>query len=307
MGVVVGVTKSVGDSQHTASRWPVVRWGVAAILAGATCGVGVLAGPAPANAPTTAPAGGDPNQNLQLEVDALSTLSDLQMSADQAARLRDLAKGTAGVVKPAEAGGDPQDIAATRALRTALLAGDEGAIDAAEQKLSEIEDQSDADLDPTVELSDAARSAAPAALKLMTPRQMADFLGTISDDIPDAADLMLAIDDSHELSQPDFAAERDRLAEDFETLTGGVHPARAPRLAGKVKQLLERARHTPDDQFAARTANLHAEAVKLLEGIDPILALRHCSERELAELLSNPQLPTALDEWKPRLQMSAPE
>lgn len=247
-----------------------------------------------------APAAPTDSTRLELEVDALSTLNDLQLSSDQIAKLRDLTKDAAGKVDPPEAPGDAKYIAATLALRRAILAGNQDAIDDAQQKLSDLEDQSDADLDPTVNMSEAAKTAAPAAMKLLSPRQLAGFLGEIADSIPDPSDIVMAIDDSHQLSKADFEAERDRLADDFSMMAGGFNPPKPPKIVGRIKQLLDRARRMSNDEFTARTADLHADALKLGEGSDPIVQLRRCSEREMAELLSNPQLPRALDEWKPQ-------
>ena len=285
---------------------PCQNWGAlphAAMVAAVLGSLGVatlnlVMAPDAQAAATTAPARVDAT-NLSLEVDALSALNDLQLSPDQVGKLRDMAKGAAGVAHAAPGGSDPEYLAATRALRKALLSGNANNIDTAEGKLADLEDQMESDPDPTVELSEAAKSTAEAAMKLLTSRQVAEYLGEISDGIPDASDVISAIDDSHQLSQEDFIAERDRLAEDFGTLAGGVKPAKQPKIVMKVKNLLDRARKIPDDQFAAKVGDLHAEAQQLEEGVDPIPGLRHCMEREMAELLSNPQLPHALDEWKP--------
>lgn len=272
---------------------------VAGAVGFAAMDLGGVAVAAPPEAPPSSQPAETDATTLALEVDALSALNDLQLSADQATKLRDLAKGAAGTAHAAPGASDPDHLAATRALRKALLSGSDNAIDSAEGKLADVEDQMDADPDPMVDLTAQAKSSAEAAMKLLSPRQLANYLGSIADGVPDISDIIMAIDDSHQLSQEDFVAERDRLAEDFVTLMGGIHPKMQPKIGMRIKNLLDRARKMPDDQFAAKAADLHAEAAQLTGDLDPVVGLRHCMEREMAELLSNPQLPHALDEWKP--------
>jgi hypothetical protein len=60
--------------------------------------------------------------------------------------------------------------------------------------------------------------------------------------------------------------------------------------------LLNRCRHLTAQEYQTQKAALENEARRLAE-IDPITCLRHWMEGELADLLSNPQLQTALKEW----------
>jgi len=81
---------------------------------------------------------------------------------------------------------------------------------------------------------------------------------------------------------------------------GGSGEKRSP-LAQKVADLLDQARALSDADLKTQRDALIDQARQIAQQINPIMPLRQWVGHQFAELLSNPQLTTALDEYKPPL------
>jgi hypothetical protein len=237
---------------------------------------------------------------LQLEVRALSTLNSLELTAEQLASLKDMAADTAG--KP----GDPptpitaDDVTALKGLKAALLSHDDDKIDAAQEKVDDLAEKQDADSEPDVEPSDAAKAKAAEFVKLLSPRQVALFIGENGEDVENPGDLLVeALHQSRDASPEDFRSLCEDTAREIGVLAAGVNPAKPPRIAGRVTGLLQRARKMSAAEFSDQQTSLEDEAKKLVAGIDPVMCVRHWMESEIADFLSNPELVDALGEWTP--------
>jgi hypothetical protein len=66
-------------------------------------------------------------------------------------------------------------------------------------------------------------------------------------------------------------------------------------VSDQVVQLLIQARALKDDEFKRERRDLEKSARQIVGEVGPMQILRHAVERALAELLSNPRLPTALE------------
>jgi hypothetical protein len=244
-------------------------------------------------------AAGTDAAKLQLEVSALTTLNDLHVTAAQIPPLRDLLSDIAGPV-PTLAKVDPAYQAAESDLKAALLSGDDDKIDQAREKVADLEDNLAGDAQADVELNDAARNKATPVLKLMSTHQIATFLGNNADDISDPAETVLEVlDHSHGTTDDDFADLRDDAADEIEMLAAGLVPEKKPAIEVKIVAFLNKARKLSDADFAQQRQALTDEAKKLGQEINPIVAIRHWTEQQMAQLLVNPELATALDEYKP--------
>ncbi len=52
-----------------------------------------------------------------------------------------------------------------------------------------------------------------------------------------------------------------------------------------------------DDEYSDQQSALEADARKLVGGVDPVNCMRHWMENEMADLLANPELSQAIDDW----------
>jgi hypothetical protein len=64
-----------------------------------------------------------------------------------------------------------------------------------------------------------------------------------------------------------------------------------------VNRFLTRVHKMSADEYNEQQSSLEDEARKLLAALDPVSTLRHWLQDELADLLSNPELSSAIDEF----------
>lgn len=234
---------------------------------------------------------------LELQVAALTTLNDLDLSPEQMRALRKLSQGAAGkpiAVNSARLTDDYR--AALTSLRDALVADDDEKIADAEDKVDQIRDDEEIDPESDVEMSDSARKVAPEALKILTTSQIAAYLGEHADDVPSPLETMLdALDDCRGTSAADFNGLRSEAADQVALLVAGLDPKAAKPVADKVSEWLDKARTMSDRDFKAKSGELNESARQIVAGYDPVEGLRHWMEGEMADLLSNPQTRWALN------------
>jgi hypothetical protein len=232
---------------------------------------------------------------LQLEVDALPSLNDLNLTAEQLSALKDMASDTAGTLSSTPTLITDDYKSALKGVREALIGGDSDKIDSAEDKMDDLEDKQDADSSPDVKQSDAAKTKAETFLKTLTMKQVADYISQNADDVDDPAELILdAVHQSRGMSEQDFVGLRDDTAQELGTLAAGVNPTKTPLIIGNVTRLLTRVHSLSDEKYKSDQSSIEDEARKLVAGVDPVNWLRHWMEDELADLLSNPQLVQAI-------------
>jgi hypothetical protein len=233
---------------------------------------------------------------LSLEVAALQRLHQLDVTSAQTEALARLAKRTA----PKETERKPPNVSAKyrRTLlqcREALILGEDQRADDLGEELEELRDSDKPDLDDAVETTDEARRLAPRALKLLGTRQTANYLALYGDDLPDPLDdLLSALDKAHETDDKAWKDLRDDTVEEVGWLLGGLHAERVRKFSDQAGALLDRARGLSEKEYRAQKADLE-KAARDLADVDPTVVLRHVLERDLAELLSNPRLPAALE------------
>ena len=235
--------------------------------------------------------------NLQLEVDALSSLNDLALSHDQLVAVKALIADTAGTMSDAPSPITADYKSALQNARTALLGKDQTKIDAAEDKLGDLQDKQDPDSDPDIDQSAAAKQKAPALLKMLSVKQVANYISQNSDDVDDPAALLVdAVHKARDATGDDFDSLRDDTAEEIGVLSNGTHPERPTGMVVKVKRLLTQVHQLSADDYKTQQPALEQEAKKLVANLDAIPCLRHWMENELADLLSNPQLGQAIND-----------
>jgi hypothetical protein len=235
---------------------------------------------------------------LSQEVRALEALHAFQITSGQIAGLRTLLPtdvGTASRVAEVEKS------AAFRKklgeLREALLEGtNEERIGELGDALDKIRESEKIELQDGFEPTEEAMNNAPEALRLLTPRQVANYVGTIADEIGDPLQCLLdAMDKSRKL-KPEEATELGQdAAEEVGRLVAGLDEAKAGRIRDRVIQFLIVVRTLDDAEYKQQRLELQVKATDIIGKLGPTDILRNVTEQALADLLSNPRLPAALE------------
>jgi hypothetical protein len=233
---------------------------------------------------------------LCLQVAALQLLHQLDASPAQMEALAKLAKDTAKARarKPKASDKVRQALAE---LRDALIQGDDDKISDLTDRVDELRSADATDLDDAIDTTAAARKAAPEALRLFSARQVHAYLGNYDeDDLPDPLERMTnAMKDGRALTAADWKTLCKEVVDEVGWQIGGLDDDATRKVAAKVAALLERSRKLTDDDFKAKQADLEKAAREILGEVGPTDVLQHLAQRDLAELLSNPQLPAALE------------
>jgi hypothetical protein len=237
---------------------------------------------------------------LSHEVTALQTLYLLDPSPSQLRAFRTLAQET--IAKASPISSSPEESTDMRValadLRKALLGGESpDRINKLGLRLQELRNTPGAEGDDEIELTDDAIDRAGEAVRLFTPRQTAAYLGAIADDIPDPiGKLSEAIHQVRTLPAdkvPDYRAD---VAQEIGEALCGFDSERAANSTNQVTQLLIVVASYKSDEFKKRRADIDARAQKILGPFAPTDVLKNVMDHVAAELLSNPELPGAIDE-----------
>ncbi len=248
--------------------------------------------PSVAMAQKKSPPAQDDAQMLSLEVVALQTLHRLDLNAAQLEAIQRLAKGTASTPKTQGAVRvTPAFVKTLKALRSALLEDDDRS-DELKEKLTDIMDRDKIQINDRVPISEPARRNAAAAIRLLTPGQVLAYLELLEADDVDLLDILEeALEKGKGADAARWRALRDQTATEAAWLLAGSDEART-RVAMKLLAAVLDQHHSAKSKNAV--PDLEKQVQELTTGIDPFMVLRNTMERELAELLSNPQLPQAI-------------
>ncbi len=257
--------------------------------AGASLGLILLAG---------ASLGQDPakvNVNLfLLDIQALQTIDALDLRPAQLEALAALAKTTADENRkrdPAKVSNEYRKTVV--ALRAALLKGAEN-VDELQEKLDELDEKEDPEVDTAVNLTDAARQKAPALLRQLGPAQITSLLKHSEPEDP-VEILAEALESGKTETGDGWKETRDEAATEFGTLLGGLNKANVEAAEAKARKLLD---ELHQKQEAIPRSRLEDEVRQLLGDADGLTLVRNHLEHALAELLSNPRLGAALEARK---------
>ncbi len=252
------------------------------------------AAPAPAAGSAQGGAGGD----LRLKAAALDIIYDLELTPDQLHDLEKLAQGAAA--PPVRHDRYPQ--ALRKALNEwcdALARSDDDKVDDLQEKVEQAEEE--AKLDPVdIDATEPAKKKAPEAMKLITAGQLANLIAMHSDDIEGPAETLIESMEEVRGDDADYKQTRDSIVGDVLELASGYGAGNAS-LAGSVGDFLDRVHKLSDGDYKSRQRDLEQEAHRIVGKVDAVAVVQHWAQRELAELMSNAELPAAIHE---RLQAS---
>jgi len=236
--------------------------------------------------------------DLSMEVAALRALYQFHLTPDQMKSLRTIAAKCADKSKDREeAKASAKFTKALQNLRAALAeASDDDAIAKAEDEVTEIHDAEEPELDDEVEITAEARARTPDAMRLLKAPQLTRWLAANAEAIADPRDLLqMALAKVRTLKGEEFIALREEVAEEAGRLLAGVQAKKAERIHDTVFGLLTRAHDLTDDEAAKKLPELEKEVEQLIGRTTATDVIRHVVELAVAELLSNPRLPAAID------------
>ncbi len=271
--------------------------------------------------PTSTPAPRLPTDLNQasMRVKALDELYELDLSVDQLKKLRALAAGAASTKVGAPPKGTDKLVSTLQDFQLALLqCTDDKQIDELRNKVATLTSDDDVvALDDSVEITTAARGKAADVLKQLTASQIAAFLAAHADEVGDPGEMMVgAINQMLALraapratllgkkadapdSAQDNANEAADLVRDTSTevgeLVAGLDEARAKSVTDDVAKWLNTHSSMKDEEFVAKRKTLAESARTVVGNIHPMRVLDNWLEHRMATLLSNPQLPAAID------------
>lgn len=271
-----------------------VRRPLASVAAvGVVC---LVAGSRVGGAPSAVADAQAPINQIYLEVAALSSLYDLYATPEQMKALQGIAAETASKkgLESSPHPGRPYRSGLV-ALRDAYVKNDDDEIGDCQERVDNLEEKMDHPPDPQVEVTDAARRRAGEALKLFTPTQIAEYISARSDDAPDPAGILVdTLGAVPGQGEKEFAALRKQTVDELSELLAGADGAKRKSLGEEIGALIDRAHGMSAEDYKSRKGELEKEAHKLADPADPTAVLSNWVRRDMADLLSNPQLSAAL-------------
>jgi hypothetical protein len=150
-------------------------------------------------------------------------------------------------------------------------------------------------LDDQVEPTGPALAKAVGVCRKLKASQVAAFLASHADEISDPVERMVEGAEEVRLAAPNEAANIARkIANDVGHMVAGLDQDKSNAVAAKVTDWFKTS--APKDELTdARRAALEQSAAKVVGDVTNIDVLDHWLQSEIAVLLSNPQLPEAID------------
>jgi hypothetical protein len=236
-------------------------------------------------------------RNQALNVLGSLDLTDEQMAVVQGSLSRlSLAGDTVdSEVIDSQVQDDPDFRAALSAVYQDQLASNDDRTVADQDKLLQLEDRYQLNVDPTVVVSDDACVQAKVVFDSLTPKQIAAYLAVRGNIVPDPAQILLAgLDQCRHIAPADFDEYSRCLARRIAVLQAGFDDQADQPIIARITQLLAAARPLSDEQFEAQKDRFRVKAQTLLSA-DPIEVVAHAVQWDLANFMANPQAKAMLD------------
>ncbi len=234
--------------------------------------------------------------DLSLRVTAIETLYEFDFTSDQLNILRTLASDTAQKDARMLAKGNAKLVQGLKDLHAALMKGDDDKIGELKDQLDELKDDDEVDLDDDVDPTDAARAKTPEFLRHVKASQIAAYLAVHAEELSDPAEQMMdSLADQRSGDSDDPEGDAQDSADDIAHLVVGLDVAKGKEISDQVVAWFKAGRELKDEEFTARKAALEESAKKITGDLPAMTVLTHWLDYEIATLLSNPQLPGAID------------
>jgi hypothetical protein len=158
------------------------------------------------------------------------------------------------------------------------------------QRLLSLEDKYQVSVEPTVVVTDAAREQAQKVFAMMNPPQIASYLATRAQVVPNVAEVLMAgMDESRKIADVDFGDYCNCLAERIAVLTTGLDPEANEPVIARVKQMLAEARNLNESAYEDQRSDFQNEIRGIEENCGAIQMIAHSIQWDIACFLSNPQ------------------
>jgi hypothetical protein len=233
--------------------------------------------------------------DLSLRVTAIETLYEFDFTTEQLNVLRTLASDTAQKDARTLAKGNAKLVQGLKDLHAALMKGDDDKIGELKDQLDELKDDDEVDLDDDVDPTDAARAKTPEFLRHVKVSQIAAYLAVHADELSDPAEQMMDSLADQRSDSDDPEGDAQDSADDIAHLVVGLDVAKGKEISDQVVAWFKAGRELKDEEFTARKAALEESAKKMTGDLPAMTVLTHWLDYEIATLLSNPQLPGAID------------
>jgi hypothetical protein len=249
-----------------------------------------------------------------LRVSALDTIYEMDLSAQQLNAVRAAATATADLTKRTPGHTTPPFLAVLRSFQNALLDGkDDQEIARLRNQVLELANGGDIQLDNDIVTTAPARARSADLCLKIKASQIAAYLAAHADEVSDPQELIMSTADGVQDVRDDSAEKATAeetigaMIQDTATTVGelvaGMDEVRAHAVAEQATNLLRSVDKGPAADFAKRRADLEDSSAKIVGNTTPMQVLNNWLDRQLAILLSNPQLPEAIDAiLKVRLQ-----
>ncbi len=272
--------------------------------------------PAAEAAPEFAPPALPEDPNLaSLRVKALDQLYELDLSIEQLHDLRAVAAGAASTQQRAPGKATDKFVSLLNDFQRALLLRNDGnEIDKLRNQVVDSVDQDTVVIDDSVQLTNKAREKAADAYKGFKANQIAAFLAAHADEVGDPAEMMLNTTDqvrearlaATAPSDPDVSSGDKPTAADIANiiqdaandvgeLVAGLDRDKSTAVAGNVAKWIKSNSNSGFDVNPLKRKNMEESAAKVVGNVHPMRVLNNWFVRQVALMLSNPQLPDAID------------
>jgi hypothetical protein len=280
------------------ARLPSLAWLIAVlILVGwqsrcALAGVPLDPGDSPAHAAPELPA--DVNQ-ANLRVAALDALYELDLSVDQLHDLQKLARDAASG-RSRTTLNNPRFALLLKRFQEALLDGNNDQTIA--RLRGEVVDQIESveGLDDQIQPTGPALKSAPDFCRSLRASQVAAFLASHADEINDPSERMVeAVEELRSASGNDALAVGRKIADEVGQMVGGLDQEKSKAVSAQVMDWLKQQPGSRDQLTDAERTKLQQSAAKAIGDVSNMEVLDHWLQMQMAVLLSNPQLPQAIN------------
>lgn len=233
---------------------------------------------------------------LSLEVIALRTLHEFQMTSAQMAAMSKLAIDNAAEAAPREEGeGSAKLRQVLTDLRAALIRGDDRRIAPLEDKLGDLLDEDETELDDGVKITPTARAAAGQLYQLLSRTQLVDYLQNNRDEMSDPlASLLGALRQADKLDDDEWNDLAEEVKDELSWQLGGLDLTRSRLVGERVESFLKTVRALNEADLKKQRPDLENAARQFVGQVPAVVVQVNTVHHELAELLANPRLAAAL-------------
>jgi hypothetical protein len=233
---------------------------------------------------------------LHIQIEALDKLYLLEPTEPQLKALAGLAEKTAAKMPEADPIRTSADFRKALAeLRDALAEDDDDKIAEAREKVDKLQEAEKIEFEDRNDITDEAIKVAAQAMRLLSPAQIVSYLHDLEDEVPEPVErVWTALEEGQDEADKDWKESRDDAAEEVGWLVAGFDNDETARITDEVRKLLDKEHRLKGEELKKEKERIEKEIRKIVGDYNPVDVLQNYMIRDLAELLSNPQLPAAI-------------